>query len=324
MQEGADVLMELDSFELVEALDLEGKDHKSANGAYIKSGFLSAEMESSKLWLFAIVIGLGICEKLSGVGNMISMERDWVPNLAARRIESELSAYSLTHLNAVMRRIDLLCKLLAPVAISLVISLNSLLAGLILVAAVSTLSLGFEVLSACRVWRKNPRLRRPKVDHHAEEMVIVSDETSLNLLQRLGKGIATIWEREASQMQRYFASNVWVPSLSLALLHLSVLQYSATFITFLLNSGFSLLLITIARAASSVIEVLSTFLTPVAIEKLARPHEDTTFDDDDEPLLGDPEQTPQDRLHSVGLIRSGLRGITLQLCCLVSYEHSQS
>lgn len=302
---------------------LSGKDHKSADGAYFKSSLLSLELESNKLWLFAIVIGLGICEKLSGVGNIISMERDWVPNLAARDIESELSAYSLTHLNSVMRRIDLLCKLLAPVAISLVISFNSLPAGLILVAGVSTLSWGFEVLSAYTVWQRNPRLRQPKVDQRAEEMEILRDETSLNLLQRLGRGITRIWAREASQMQRYFASNVWIPSLSLALLHLSVLQYSATFITFLLNNGFSLLLITIARAASSVVEVLSTFLAPMAIKNLARPHEDTMFDDDDEPLLGDREQTTQDRLHSVGLIRSGLRGITLQLCCLVSYDHSQ-
>lgn len=300
-----------------------GDDYKSVDRAKVKLGVSSLDLGSGKRWLFAIVIGLDICEKLSGVGNMISMERDWVPNLAAGATESELSTYSLTHLNAVMRRIDLLCKLLAPVAISLIISFISLPAGVILVAGISLLSWGFEVWSARRVWQKNPRLRQPKVDQHAEEIEAVRCETTPNMLQRLGKGTATLWAREVSQMRRYFASDIWIPSLSLALLHLSVLQYSVTFITFLLNSGFPLLLITIARAASSVVEVSSTFAAPVAIKTLAQPRENTTFDEDGEPLLGGHEQTSQDKLHSVGLIRSGLWGIILQLCCLVSYDNSQ-
>lgn len=120
-------------------LILPGEEYKVVDRAKLKLELVSLDLKSSKLWLFAIVIGLGVCEKLSGVGNMISMERDWVPNLAARGTGSDLSAYSLTHLNAVMRRIDLLCKLLAPVAISLVISFTSLPAGVILVAGLSTL-----------------------------------------------------------------------------------------------------------------------------------------------------------------------------------------
>lgn len=299
------------------------QDQKLSDRAKVKPGLLSLNLKSGRAWLFAIVIGIGICEKLSGVGNMISMERDWVPNLAARATKSESSAYGLTHINAVMRRIDLLCKLVAPVAISLVISFNSLPTGVMLVAGSSALSWGFEVWSARSVWQRNPRLRQPKVEQYAEEIEIVWHETSQNLLRRLGKRIATLWAREASQMQRYFASDVWIPSLSLALLHLSVLSYSATFITFLLNSGFSLQFITIARAASSVIEVSSTFVAPAAIKSLAGPHEDTILDEDSEPLVEGHEQTSQDKLHSVGLIRSGLWGITLQLCCLVSRDHPQ-
>ena len=308
-------------------LILSGEEYKVVDRAKLKRELVSLDLKSSKLWLFATVIGLGICEKLSGVGNMISMERDWVPNLAARGAESDLSAYSLTHINAVMRRIDLLCKLLAPVVISLVISFTTLPAGIILVAGFGTLSWGFEVWSARIIWQKNPRLRRPKLDQH-EELDVVDDlryETSPSLLQRFGSGIATLWAREKSQMRRYFASDIWIPSLSLALLHLSVLQYSATFITFLINSGFSLLLVIIARATSSVVEVSSTFLTPVTVKYLARPSEHSRRLDEDDggPLLGGHEQTSQDKLHSIGLIRSGLWGITLQLCCLVSDDHSQ-
>ena len=299
-------------------------DRTSAGRTNALSGLPSLDSGSGKLWVFAIVIGLGIGEKLSGVGNMISMERDWVPVLSARDTENQLSAYSLTHLNAVMRRIDLLCKLLAPLAVSFVISFTSLRACVKLVAGISTLSWGFEVWSARSVWQCNPRLRQAKLDRDAAEMEVLRYETSLeSLTRKLGKGIASSWTRKVSQTRQYFASDIWIPSLSLSLLHLSTLQYSPTFITFLLNNGFSLLLITIARAASSVVEVSSTFVTPVAVKKLARPHEDIRFDEVGEPLLGGQEQTSQDKLHSVGLIRSGVRGLTFQLCCLVSYDHSQ-
>ncbi len=65
-------------------------------------------------------------------------------------------------------------------------------------------------------------------------------------------------------------TDVWVPSLALALLHFSALSYAATFITYLLNVGFSLFLITVARACGSVIEVSSTFIAPAGIRVLGR------------------------------------------------------
>src|SRR5450432_4086434 len=36
-----------------------------------------------KMGFFAVVLALGVLEKLSGVANMISMERDWVVTVAA-------------------------------------------------------------------------------------------------------------------------------------------------------------------------------------------------------------------------------------------------
>lgn len=152
------------------------------------------------------------------------------------------------------------------------------------------------------------------------------------------------------------------------MLHFSVLAYSATFITFLLNSGFSLFLITSARVISGIVEVSSTFVAPLSIRYLApaaaaatrlpgpttrekrkkknkkglsmkeeerREREEEGFDDDDDEqqgflLLAEDELDDQeegcmrgkgrgrDKRHLVGLARSGLWGISLQLGCLVS------
>ena len=60
----------------------------------------------SKTTLVAIIIGLSTVERVCAVGNQFVMERDWVPTLA-----SESSEPPLHSLNAIMRRIDLISKL---------------------------------------------------------------------------------------------------------------------------------------------------------------------------------------------------------------------
>lgn len=179
---------------------------------------------------------------------------------------------------------------------------------------------------------------------------------------------ALLYSRQKRQLQAFFATDIWMPALSLTMLHFSVLAYSATFITFLLNSGFSLFLITSARVVSSIVEVSSTFVAPLSImylapaaaaatslpgpmagakrekknkglsmeeeeEAIEREEEEEGFDDDDdeqrgyllvaEDELDDQEQgcrrgKGRHKRHLVGLARSGLWGISLQLGCLVS------
>lgn len=263
----------------------------------------SVTAASMKPWLFSFVVGLGIFEKLSAVSNMISMERDWVPTLTM----SHNASLSLTHLNAIMRRIDLSCKLVAPLIISLIITTTSIGVGILFVASMSTLCWGIEVCCARRVWASSPRLRELKVD--GRSAVTESTTPQKRVAFRFGS-------KQWTQLQNYFSTDVWAPSLALALLHLSVLSYSATFITFLLNRGFSLIIITLARAAGSVVEVSSTFVAPLGIKYLALWKRPLELAVDEEELLNYPEAI-REKDHTVGLARSGLWGITLQLTNLV-------
>ncbi|TKA70764.1 hypothetical protein B0A49_07283 [Cryomyces minteri] len=67
--------------------------------------------------LFAIVLLFGMLERLSNVANEITMDRNWLPLLASSSSSppSETGiVFDLTHLNAVMLRIDLICKMVAP------------------------------------------------------------------------------------------------------------------------------------------------------------------------------------------------------------------
>lgn len=63
-------------------------------------------------------------KKLSRGTNILSMERDWVPTLANTSVDANHPApYDLTHLNMTMRRMDMLCKLIAPLAVSTFVSI---------------------------------------------------------------------------------------------------------------------------------------------------------------------------------------------------------
>ncbi|MCJ1357628.1 MAG: hypothetical protein MMC33_007624 [Icmadophila ericetorum] len=259
--------------------------------------------------LFGIAILLGIGEKLSGTGNTISMERDWVPVLASKE---EHADYSLTHLNAVMRRIDLVCKLVAPLVISIVIASTSTRVGVLVVAGMSATSWGIELWSARRVWNTCIQLRAPKVINSGGR----EERTDIRHSPRLW--IIRLWRSQAVQLRDYFSANVWIPSMCLSMLHANVLTYSATFITYLLNTGFSLLLITVTRTLSSFVEVSSTFVAPIGIKHLAVPVKTRCgIDEEEVPFIEEQVEGTAEKEHGVGLERSGLWGISLQLFSLI-------
>lgn len=272
-----------------------------------------------KALLFGVILILGVFENLSASGNMLSMERDWVVTAAA----SDGQPYDLTSLNSSMRGIDLICKLIAPILISVVVSTTNATTGVIVVAFMSMFSWGVEMWSARRAWSLNQRLQVLKVVHQDQEGVGVTSRFS-HSPRGLRRKLADSGREYVRDLKMYFSATVWVPSLALAFLHLSALSYGATFITYLLSVGFSLDLITIARAAGSVVEISSTLVTPVGVKYLGnavnhgRPQAD--FEDDEEASTMLLEGTPNEAAKTeTGLERLGLWGITWQVINLVSF-----
>ncbi|KAI9644897.1 hypothetical protein NHQ30_006931 [Ciborinia camelliae] len=268
--------------------------------------------DAVKIFMFVPILGFGILEGLSASGNMLSMERDWVVTAAA----PEGKVYDLTHLNSTMRRIDLSCKLLAPILISFLISALGIKAGVVVVGGMSAASWGVEMWCARRVWRSNIRLQTRK-DIRDDEVVSGIVEVR-NLTEKIARGFRLYRE----DFSNYFSSKVWIPSLSLSLLHLSALSYGATFITFLLNAGFSLDLITLARAAGSVVEISSTAVTPYGVRQLSKAHGHGRYDrlhanGSDEALLQGESEIDESGRVTTGLERLGLWGLSWQLINLI-------
>ena len=245
---------------------------------------LSFSNPAPKQAFFAMALILGMLEKLSRGTNILSMERDWVPTLANTSLDAEHHViYDLTHLNTTMKRIDMLCKLIAPLAVSIFVStVESERIAVILLASISTLSLGPECWSVQKVWDQNRRLKVRK--ESVNDTAISSDPDhpmQLCYNKTPWAQIAPIVPREIAlqvigsirlymaDLGYYFGTVVWIPSLCAAVPHASVLTFSGTMLTYLLNAGYSMNTITGAKASGAVFEISSTFVFPWAVGALS-------------------------------------------------------
>ncbi|KAI0387278.1 Ferroporti-1 [Hypomontagnella monticulosa] len=268
---------------------------------------------------FAVAVTLGIIERLSSSGNLISMERDWVVTVAAPAGRP----YDLTHLNAVMRRIDLVCKLISPILIAAVISaLGSIRLGVVFTGLTSAVSIPIEIVSAKRVWNSSTLLQAPRAVPPPQRAATAT--ATMEGASRIRKWIGRS-RQYFRGFEMYFATSVWVPSVALALLHFNMLTWRATFITYLINIGYSLNTITIARAIGSVFEISSTVIvrerlpTPRGIEYMGKAHHharssvDDGSDESGVALIAGSREGNRDVETVVGLQRFGLWGMSWQL-----------
>lgn len=92
--------------------------------------------------MFALIVICGCIQNLSGVALSVAIERDWVTVIA------QASSEHLTRINTYMRRIDLLCKLLAPLFVSLLVTVASNIVAVYILCGVEVGCIVFELL--CR------------------------------------------------------------------------------------------------------------------------------------------------------------------------------
>ncbi|KAI1434666.1 Ferroportin1-domain-containing protein [Xylaria sp. CBS 124048] len=276
--------------------------------------FVLPRNDTLKGIIFSAAITLGIIERLSASANLISMERDWVVTVAGPTGHP----YGLSNLNAVMRRIDLVCKLLSPILVSIIISATgSVRIGVLYTGFTSLISIPIEFISAKRVWNGSPVLQAPKAlpPSISTPGSASSEEEGRSMrIRSLLRGLHRYFEG----LKMYFTSAVWIPSVALAMLHFNMLTWRATFITYLINIGYSLNVITIARAIGSMFEITSTVITPRGIVYFGRTGQrlNVARDESEVSLLQGERQTEElanDAQTMVGLQRLGLWGMSSQL-----------
>lgn len=178
-----------------------------------------------------------------------------------------------------MRRIDLFCKLIAPVVISFADSFSTRVA-IWAVFGLNTASVLIEYMAIAQVYRAVPALKRTPVPERRDAVHEVQRHNDSSY------GISSYLRETFAPWQEYVASPVFLASLALSLLYLTVLSFGATMVTYLLHSGFTSLEVSCMRIGSVAAELSGTWTAPV--------------------LMG-----------RIGPIRSGLWFLNWQLCCVV-------
>lgn len=156
-------------------------------------------------------------------------------------------------LNSQMRRIDLFCKLIGPLAIALVDGASSKVA-IGVTGAMTVISVLIEYFSIARVYNTVPELRRPKD---------VSDRATAHR-----RGFLMQLKSMFSGAASYTQHSAFLPSFSLALLYLTVLSFSGQMITYLIALGLSSGLIGVLRGASAMFEMSATWLAPKIMDRI--------------------------------------------------------
>ena len=214
--------------------------------------------------LFAASVLLACVEKLAFVANTVSVERDWII------VVSDSLHADRQQLNSVMRRIDLVCKLVAPVGIGLIEGYSTRLA-IAVVFVQNAISVLVEYYAIAHVYAAIPALARGKEPEHPETRdspVQQSDHQATVSHPGPRRSLVNI----ASHLRpwsNYIQNPAFLASFSLSLLYLTVLSFASQMTTYLLTLGFTSTHVSIMRLVSVALELSATVAAPWLMNKIS-------------------------------------------------------
>lgn len=209
---------------------------------------------------FAAVVLLGGVEKLAAMANLIALERDWLVIIA------EAETLRRQDLNASLRRVDLLGKLLAPTIIGL-IDESSPRWTMIVVSVSNVASVALEIKIASKLYNAVPELMHRQAHGDPVEMQLPPPETR----PRQVGGYLLSTKSLLISWAEYRSSPIFLASFSGCLLWWTVLYVGGPMITYLRSIGFTPLQITSFRATSVVAELGGTWLAPILMDRFGPP-----------------------------------------------------
>ncbi|CAE6527359.1 unnamed protein product [Rhizoctonia solani] len=228
--------------------------------------------------LLAFISTCGCGLKLATVGMNVCVERDWVMTIASsirsatsssrpgspatERPASPFSTRSTDHadrvllkLNTTLRRIDLICKLVAPLFVSSLTSTVGYMHSAIVLLSISLGTAVFEIVFVGITYKRFPALaisRPPR-----EETPVKRSVTGI------GKAIRDWGEQQVQDWNEFIRHPIFLSSLSISLLYFNVLSFDSPFIAYLKSeTTFSDPLIAGMRGLCVVTGLFGTFAMP--------------------------------------------------------------
>ena len=155
-----------------------------------------------------------------------------------------------------MRRIDLFCKLFAPLFISLMDSWSTKMAILV-TGAMTAVSVLVEYFTIARVHSAVRTLQTSMQPQNAPRPQYGLAKRIQNTSKDIFTGLVT-----------YGGHRAFLPSFALALLYLTVLSFNGQMITYLLAIGFNSAIIGALRGVSAIFELSATWAAPKVMERI--------------------------------------------------------
>ncbi|XP_057983762.1 solute carrier family 40 member 2-like isoform X1 [Malania oleifera] len=225
----------------------------------------------------------GAVGALSVLAGTILIEREWLVVISEGH-----SAGVLTKMNSVIRRIDLICKLFAPVLTGFIISFVSLKASAMTLVLWNAVTVWLEYWLLISVYNGIPALKensqkrisrfsrsepegRTSISQQAGSLPS-SDGSSAESVENKWKNkiFAQVLEFPfVGQWRVYLLQDVVLPGIALGLLYFTVLSFGTLMTATLEWEGIPTYIIGIARGISATIGVSSTFIYPILQARIA-------------------------------------------------------
>lgn len=210
----------------------------------IISCFMFISMMTSndnKIIKYIIVVIFGCTLKLSFIANNISIEKDWVIIISNGNTEK---------LTTTMRRIDLFCKTMAPLTMG-IITFKGNLYGVISIIIWNVLSGCLEYILILKTYINFPELSNKNNPNNENTHLIENDNYEENI---------TFIE--------YIKHKIFLASLSLSMLYLTVLSFGGIMTSYLKLIGYSDFTLGILRAVAGISGISATYLMPYISSKI--------------------------------------------------------
>jgi solute carrier family 40 (iron-regulated transporter), member 1 len=207
------------------------------------------------IWTLFSFVTLSSCVmKLSDIAMSVSIERDWVTTIAAG------SDARLTRLNLWLRRIDLGCKLLAPLFAGLLTSTIGTVRTVLVLGGIAIGGLVFEYMWINVVWRRFPILSTSR-GRGRQEIRWNSPPFSLVSLENWASSLWRDWGL-------FIHSPVFPSSLAISLLYFTTLSFDGSMISWLKTNTYSDALISGMRGLGVCTGLAGTILMPILEKKI--------------------------------------------------------
>ncbi|KAG2606612.1 hypothetical protein PVAP13_4NG061931 [Panicum virgatum] len=234
-------------------------------GASVTALLVYDDLKATSFPVFMALVFLtnvsGALAALSTLAGTILIEREWVVVISCGHPPAVL-----TGINSVVRRIDLSCKLLAPVFSGLVFSFVSAQASAAALALWNVASVGLEYWLFVSVYNGVPALAAENGRRRAADVVLLPSpeeiaapppaERAADWRTRLS--IIPCWESWVV----YARQDVALPGVALAFLYFTVLSFGTLMTATLDWKGIPAYVISLARGFSAVVGIGATLLYP--------------------------------------------------------------